>query len=138
MRLLTAIICLFGVLVSSALAQESVPPGNIYDTAPFSSAQHFTSVPCGKPFVCGTRVTDEVYLAAANTCAQKRLGFPANMMTVFIRDEGNYENCALPETYAPKSANLGAVAQWPICCIQERDDGRCEFKCHFYSGGGVQ
>ena len=129
---------LIGLLLFSATAATAAPPpGNVYDTAPFTTATHFTTVPCGKPFACDARLSEEQYLAQANICAQKRLGFPANMMTLFSRDSGAYENCALPETYAPKSANLGADAQWPICCVVQKADNKCEFQCHFYASGAA-
>jgi len=135
MRFVFSFLFLMGVFAGSALADA--PPGNIYPVAPFTNAQHFTTVPCGKPFRCDSRMRDEDFLQAANLCAQNRLGFPDKMMTLFQK-EGPYENCALPETYAPKGPRLGAAAQWPICCVEDKGNGLCSFSCHYYISGSVR
>ncbi|MGE3769669.1 MAG: hypothetical protein AB7G06_01825 [Bdellovibrionales bacterium] len=129
------IFALLMLLIAGLNAQAGTPPpGNIYNVPPFNAAQLFTSVPCGNAFDCRASITQEQVLALANQCATTRLGFPEGMLTLF-ENEGTYEKCALPESYAPKGPGLGASTQWPICCIDDKGNGKCELSCHFYRGG---
>jgi hypothetical protein len=136
MRLFIPLI-VFVCLAFASVAHAEPPPGNIYATAPFANSSLFSSAPCSKPFECDSSMRDEDYLKLANACAAKRFGFPTGILTLF-QTEGVYENCALPETYAPKGGRLGGTAQWPICCVEEKENGLCNFNCYYYLGGGVR
>lgn len=110
------------------------PPAAIFDFAPFSSGAYFSSMDCGAPFSCDAYHSNEDYIQMADQCAASRLGFPQGMMRYF-ETSGSYENCVLPDNYAPKGGALGANAQWPICCVQQVGD-QCFFICHAYISNG--
>lgn len=122
----------FLIAAGPALAAEA-PPGNIYNHEPFSNGAYFSSVACLETFPCESYATPEQYIEAADNCASTRRGYPKGMMRYF-ETEGVYQNCVLPDTYAPKTESLGAAAQWPICCIGEIENqpGMCRFTCHSY------
>lgn len=136
-RFVALLFCCLVAVTPSAGAFEgetTAPPGNIYDNPPFNNAAHFSSVNCGQTFSCSTYAMPEQLLQLANQCAVQRLGFPENML-VFFETEGQYENCALPETFVSKETSSGNTSFWPICCIAPAGD-QCQFVCHYYTGSG--
>lgn len=117
--------------VAASPARADAPPGNVYQSVPFSANPSlFTSVPCGPKMQCSA--SDSDLLRAANQCANQRFGFPDGIMGSFIHSNGPYKNCAIPTTFAKMGSGLGAKAQWPICCLSPDEGSGCQMVCHYY------
>ncbi len=129
--LLAALLALSSFTTFSISAAQPPVTGMVYDAAPFNvEPKLFTSRSCPL-FDCSQSSSASDRVKLANACAASRFGFPATMLTSY-QNKGTFKDCAIPSSFMPKSPMMGANANWPVCCVEEKSGNQCEMTCHMF------